>query len=124
MTVEPRALPSPFDMLMPTDPPRGMGVPPVIRPRGTLPLPPRFRPLSQPFRPQTESVLPRAKRPDGCLLALLAIAAAGVLLYDVANADPEGDGGGPRFAVLVLLGLAMVAAVRLGRRLRRRGGPA
>lgn len=56
--------------------------------------------------------MPRESRPSGCLLALLAAAIFGVVVYDFMNADPEGDGGGTRFAVLIILGLLIYGCFR------------
>jgi hypothetical protein len=51
-------------------------------------------------------------RPSGCLLLLLAAAVFGLIVYDLMNTDPDGDGGGTRFAVLVLFGLLLYGCAR------------
>jgi hypothetical protein len=56
--------------------------------------------------------MPRDSRHSGCLLTLLAAAIFGVVIYDFTNADPEGDGGGTRFALLGVLGLFIYVCFR------------
>jgi hypothetical protein len=57
--------------------------------------------------------MPRQPRPSGCLLTLFGASMLGVAIYDFMNVDPEGDGGGTRFAALIVLGLIAYGCFRL-----------
>jgi hypothetical protein len=75
------------------------------------------------------SVMSRDARPSGCLTTLVAVAIFGVVVYGFMHADPEGDGGGTRFAFLVILGLFIYGCFRFANwisrtiRRERRGFP-